>query len=163
MEKMPGYSPEYVTAIFDLNVGYHFNQDEIALIRQDETITSILAKRISRILKDEKNPPSSEILENNLKENKSEVIRILEEYKEELSGDKYTIDKINETIDMIEKLQEIINKYEGKFSKTKRYINGEPVVDIKTYNKAVKRFNDTNRWKNIIISIKNKLISLKNN
>lgn len=161
MEMMPGYSPEYVTAIFDLYGGYRFNEDEIALIRQDETIISILAKRISRILEDEKNPPSSEILENNLKENKSEVIRILEEYKEELSGDKYTIEKINETIDMIEKLEEIKNKYEGKFSKTKRYINGEPIVDIETYNKAVKRFNDTNRWKNIIISIKNKLISIK--
>ena len=45
---------------------------------------------------------------------------------------------------MIEKMEEIKNKYEGKFSKIKKYINGEPLVDIETYNNAIQNFKKNN-------------------
>lgn len=150
MEKMPGYSPESVTAIYELYGKYHFNQKEIQLIGKDVSIISIITERIRRILEDEKNAPSYETIEKNLKENKEEVIAILEKYKEQVSK-KYIINRfetekitINETIDMIEKMEEIQNKYEGKFSKIKKYINGEPLVDIETYNNAIQNFKKNN-------------------
>lgn len=120
------YKPKIVKAIFDLYGEYKFRTDEIAEILNNESIYRVLSNRICIIIEDiinlEENPniekiPNASDIEEDLKGNKQNVIEYIKQYKDELDINKneYIREELDRVLSIIEKLEEIIDKYDGNF------------------------------------------------
>ena len=157
------YKPEIVKAIFDLYGEYNFINEEIAEILNKESIYRVLSNRICIIIEDiinlEENPniekiPNASDMEEDLKGNKQKVIEYIKQYKDELdiNENEYIIKELDRVLSIIEKLEEIIDKYDGKF---------DPLEDKKPYKiHHVKTYWDVlnNKSKHMIESITNEAI-----
>lgn len=152
-----------IKAIFELYGEYNFRKEEIDEILKNESIYHVLSNRICSIIEDiinmEENPniekiPNESDMGDDLKENKQKVIEYIKNYKNELDINKneYILEELNRMLGIIEKLEEIIDKYDGKF---------DPLEDKKTYKiHHVKTYWDVlnNKSKHMIESITNEAI-----
>lgn len=180
MENIIQYDPEVVKATYDLYGNYGFRIEDITKIVNGKSIYKVLAIKVCTILgkmqetceeydeeygmgieADETVFEKDEI-EKNLKNDKEKVLNILITYKKKLDkeADEYLINKANIIISIIEKLEEIIKKYEGKFKEKERKIianslikRGEHVaiVDEELFNKVQEKLNIPKMYKVKII------------
>lgn len=159
---------EIVKAVYDLHTNYLLKSEDIARIMNGEPICKVVSNRIYTTIKaiqknneedddeyglkfDEgKTILKKDCLENDLINNKEKVIDILKKYKKKLNNE-YSIDDVNNIINIVKKLDEIIQKYEGKFKKNteKNIVSGwigkkgnTYIISEKLFNRVQKKLNN---------------------
>lgn len=110
-----------VKASFELYGNYCFRIEEINKILKGKSIYHVLANSICIVVEEIPNIekiPDEKDLEEDLKENKQKVIEYINLCKERLdiNENSYMLKELDRIESIIEKLEEIVSKYEGKFN-----------------------------------------------
>lgn len=147
--------PELVKLVWDLGVNYKFRLGEVLdIINGKTTIVDVIVSRIYKLIRieekysdesiDIEKESESEILTEEqikkyLSENETELIKILEQTKKELNekgcADSITT-YIDETVNIINRAKEIINKYEGDKVKKYKCLASELIIPEELFYKA---------------------------
>lgn len=159
MDRLPEYDPEMVKAVYELYSDYCFLIGDITKIVNGKPTIDVIANRIYLILliverykidcDENSNIDEIDIEENiltieqikvSLNENKKELLELFENYKKELSdkeNSKGVILDIENAITIVEKFEEIMKKFDGKFKPSNQKIdfnNNTYVGKLKTDN-----------------------------
>lgn len=180
MENIIKYDPEIVKATYDLYGNYCFMIEDVTKIVNGKSIYKVLANKICFILEEiqETNKEyddeyglgievdetifEEEEIKKDLKSDKEKVIDLLIEYRKKLDdkANEDLINDVNSIISIIEKLENIIQKYEGKFKEKKEKIIAnsllkrseyKDIIDKELFNKVQKKLNIPKMYKVKII------------
>ena len=180
MENIIQYNPEVVKATYDLYGNYGFRIEDITKIVNGKSIYKVLAKKICIILEriqdineefDDEYGLGIEIdetifekeeVEKNLINSKEKVINTLIKYREKLDNesDEDLINDVDVIINIIEKLEEIIKKYEGEFEEKEEKIIANSlikkaeytaIIDEELFNRVQKKLHIPKMYKVKII------------
>ena len=174
------YDNETIVALYDLFGNYCFKIDEITKILNGKSIYSVIANKACNLLikiKDaneeyddeygfgielDENFFEKDEIEKDLIKNKKKIINLILSYKNELKDNDDLIKDIDIVLNIIEKLEELIDKYGNKFKEKDKKVNAysiikkidkvdEKIVPDNLFYKVQEKLNKENPYKVEII------------